>query len=156
MVYVFYMTEYLHFPLHLSLVKLQDLLSCRGDAVSSSLPQSRIFTLITSVQELSTDWAPASRNHRLRLFERQEGGHPVYGNHREGRDWFRGDSLINARLPLDGWERRGRMLCIIQEKPGGEWRRIDGAKQHMQTIPCAFENSDFIGGFIHHSVHGFQ
>lgn len=73
-----------------------------------------------------------------------------------GRDWFRGDSLINARLLLDGGERRGRMLCIIQEKPGGEWRRIDGAKQHMQTMPCAFENSDFIGGFIHHSLHGFQ
>lgn len=32
----------------------------------------------------------------------------------------------------------GGLSCIIQEKPGGEWRR-DGAKRHMQTMPCVSE-----------------
>lgn len=30
------------------------------------------------------------------MFERQEGGHPVYWDHREVADWLRGDSLMKT------------------------------------------------------------
>ena len=56
------------------------------------------------------------------------GGHPVYRDHREERDWLRGDSLIKMRArhwTAEGRGREGgsRASCIIQEKPGGERRR---------------------------------
>lgn len=43
-----------------------------------------------------TDWAPASLIHRLRLFEGQKGGHPVYRDHWVDWDWLRRDSLIKC------------------------------------------------------------
>lgn len=56
-------------------------------------------------------------------------------DHREERDWLRGDSLITCASAIG---RRGSggggSSCIIQKKPGGEWRRILGSKRHMQTM----------------------
>lgn len=100
-----------------------------------------VFTLITSIRDqlTPTERLP-SLIHRLRLFERQKGGHPVYRDHREERDWLRGDSLITCASAIG---RRGSggggSSCIIQEKPGGEWRRTLGAKRHMQTMPRVSE-----------------
>lgn len=54
-----------------------------------------------------------------------------------------------TRAPLIG--RRGGggggSSCIIQEKPGGEWRRTLGAKRHMQTMPGVSEIQISLGDY---------
>lgn len=61
--------------------------------------------------------------HTSRLSEGQEGGHPVYRDRREDRDWLRGDSLMKCASAIGRPGKRGGGLSfIIQEKPGGESR----------------------------------
>lgn len=100
---------YLQHFLHPLLVKQQDSLSCEVDWCDIFKSATvGIFTLITSVRvQLLTEWASASLIHRLRLFERQEGGHPVYRDHREDRDWLRGDSLIKYASAIGRRGERG-------------------------------------------------
>lgn len=107
-----------------------------------------IFTLITSIRDqLHTNWAPASLIHRLRLFARQKGGHPVYRDHREDRDWLRGDSLIKCASAI-GRRSSGEGACpvLFRRSRVGSGGGYSGQSGVCRQCPVSLRNSDFIGG----------
>lgn len=104
--------------------------SCRihrpGDAASSRRPRRMFFFHSHRRRPTPKSTATArlpSAIHTSRLSEGQEGGHPVYRDRREDRDWLRGDSLMKCASAIGRPGKRGGGLSfIIQEKPGGESR----------------------------------